>query len=225
MTQNYYAENLAAERLRTCYDLAPPRVKAYLEAEIDFVLQKTSSSMIVLELGCGYGRVLRRLIPQVRVAVGVDISFPSLRMARGFLGRTESLHLAQMDAAHLGFRDRAFDVTICVQNGISAFEVDQQRLLAEAVRVTRLGGTALFSSYSDGFWEDRLRWFEIQSAHGIIGTIDYQATGNGIIVCKDGFRATTVNAAGFGNFARVLGLAPNILEVDCSSLFCELTVS
>ena len=223
--QNYYAENLAAERLRTCYDLAPPRVKAYLDAEIDFVLQKTSSSMIVLELGCGYGRVLRRLIPQVRVAVGVDTSFPTLRMARGFLGRTESLHLAQMDAVHLGFRDRAFDVTICVQNGISAFEVDQQRLFAEAVRVTRLGGTALFSSDSDGFWEDRLRWFEIQSAHGLIGTVDYQATGNGVIVCKDGFRATTVNAAGFGNFARVLGLAANILEVDCSSLFCELTVS
>ena len=165
MMQNYYAEKLAAERLRTCYDLAPPRVKAYLEAEIDFVLQKTSSSMIVLELGCGYGRVLRCLLPQVRVAVGVDTSFPSLRMARDFLGRTESLHLAQMDAAHLAFRDRAFDVTICIQNGISAFGVDQQRLFAEAVRVTRLGGTALFSSYSDGFWTDRLRWFEIQSAH------------------------------------------------------------
>ncbi len=223
--QNYYAENLAAERLRTCYDLAPPRVKAYLEAEIDFVLQKTSSSMVVLELGCGYGRVLRRLIPRVQVAVGVDTSFPSLRMAQGVLGRTESLHLAQMDAAHLGFRDRTFDVTICIQNGISAFGVDQHRPFAEAVRVTRLGGTALFSSYSDGFWADRLRWFEIQSAHGLIGTIDYQTTGNGVIVCKDGFRATTVNAAGFRSLARVLGLAPNILEVDCSSLFCEVTVS
>ncbi len=222
--QNYYAENLAAERRRTCYDLAPPRVKAYLEAEIDFVLQKTSSSMIVLELGCGYGRVLRRLIPQVRVAVGVDTSFPSLRMARGFLGGAESLRLAQMDAAHLGFRDCTFDVTICIQNGISAFGVDQQRLFAEAVRVTRLGGTALFSSYCDGFWGDRLRWFEIQSAHGLIGTIDYKATGNSVIVCKDGFRST-VNAAGFRSLAGVLGLAPNIFEVDCSSLFCEVTVS
>jgi len=223
--QNYYAEKLAAERLRTCYDLAPLRVKAYLEAEIDFVLQKTSSSMIVLELGCGYGRVLRRLIPQVRGAVGVDTSFPSLRMARGFLGRTESLHLAQMDAVHLGFPDRTFDMTICIQNGISAFEADQQRLFAEAVRVTRSGGAALFSSYADAFWADRLQWFEIQSAHGLIGTIDYQATGNGIIVCRDGFRATTVNAAGFRRLAGALGLASNIIEVDCSSLFCEVTVS
>jgi SAM-dependent methyltransferase len=225
VTQNYYAQNLAAERLRTCYDLAPPRVKAYLEAEIDFVLQKTSASMIVLELGCGYGRVLGRLIPRVRVAAGVDTSFPSLRMARGFLGHTESLHLAQMDAAHLGFRDRTFDLTICIQNGLSAFGVDQHRLFEEALRVTRLGGTALFSSYADAFWVDRLGWFEIQSAHGLIGTIDYQATGNGVIVCKDGFRATTIDAAGFRRLAGVLGLAPNILEVDCSSLFCEVTVS
>jgi len=222
--QNYYAEHLAAERLRTCYDLAPPRVEAYLEAEVDFVLQKTSSSMIVLELGCGYGRVLRRLIPQVRSAVGVDTSFPSLRMARGFLGRTDSLHLAQMDAVHLGFRDRTFDMTICIQNGISAFGTDQERLFAEAVRVTRSGGAALFSSYADAFWADRLQWFEIQSAHGLIGTIDYQATGNGTIVCRDGFRATTVNAAGFRRLAGALGLAPNIVEVDCSSLFCDVTV-
>ena len=202
--RNYYDENLAAERLRTCYDLAPPRVKAYLEAEIEFVLQKTSPSMVVLELGCGYGRVLRRLIPQVRAAVGVDTSFPSLRMALGFLERTESLHLAQMDASQLGFRNRAFDLTICIQNGISAFGVDQERLFAEAVRVTRSEGTVLFSSYSDGFWADRLKWFEIQSAHGLIGTIDHQATGNGVIVCKDGFRATTVDAARFKSLAGVL---------------------
>ena len=100
-----------------------------------------------------------------------------------------------------------------------------KRLFAEAIRVTQLGGTVLFSSYCDSFWEDRLRWFEIQSAHGLAGTIDYRATGNGVIVCKDGFRATTVNAAGFRSLAAALGLAPNIFEVDCSSLSCEITVS
>jgi hypothetical protein len=69
-------------------------------------------------------------------------------------------------------------------------------------------GTVLFSSYSDGFWGDRLRWFEIQSAHGRMGTMDDQATGNGVIVCKDGSPATTVNAAGFSSLAGVVGLAP-----------------
>lgn len=221
---NYYTENLAAGRLRACYDLAPPRVKAYLDAEIDYVLHKASPSMIVLELGCGYGRVLRRLTPHVHEAIGIDTSFASLRLALEFVGRPESLRLAQMDALHLGFRDGTFDLTICIQNGISAFAVDQQRLLAEAVRVTRSGGTVLFSSYCEGFWPERLKWFELQSAHGLIGEIDYQRTGNGVIVCRDGFHATTVSADGFRSLAGVLSLVPKIIEVDNSSLFCEITV-
>jgi len=49
---------------------------------------------------------------------------------------------------------------------------------------------------------------EIQSAHGLMGTIDDQATGNGVIGCKDGSPATTVNAAGFSSLAGVIGLAP-----------------
>jgi hypothetical protein len=39
----YYSERLAAERLRACYDLAPPRTSAYLEAEIEFVLTETNA--------------------------------------------------------------------------------------------------------------------------------------------------------------------------------------
>lgn len=220
----YYTEKLCAERLRACYDLAPPRTKAYFEAEIDFVLQKLSHSMVALELGCGYGRVLRPLLPRVRAAVGIDTSLASLRMALDYVGRTTALSVAAMDAARLGFRDGSFDLTLCVQNGISAFGVAQRELVAEAVRVTRTGGRVLFSSYSARFWEDRLEWFEVQAAHGLIGAIDFQATGNGVIVCKDGFRATTVDAAGFQSLAASLGLVPTIVEVADSSLFCELVV-
>jgi len=220
----YYAEKLSAERLRACYELAPPRAKAYLEAEIEFVLQKTSPAMVVLELGCGYGRVLRRLLPRVRAAVGIDTSLASLRMALDYVSRTPALSLAAMDAVRLGFRDGSFDLTLCVQNGISAFAVDPRELFAEAVRVTRADGRVLFSSYSARFWEDRLEWFEVQAAHGLIGEIDYQVSGNGVIVCKDGFRATTMDAAGFQSLAATLGLVPTIVEVDSSSLFCELVV-
>jgi len=221
---SYYAEKLSAERLRACYDLAPPRTKAYLEAEIEFILQKTASSMAVLELGCGYGRVLVHLLHRARSVVGIDTSMQSLRMAAEFVGRSKSVHLAAMDAAQMGFRGRTFDLTICIQNGISAFGVDQKSLLAEAVRVTRSGGVVLFSSYSQRFWAERLKWFEIQAEHGLIGEIDYGLTGDGVIVCKDGFRATTVDSKGFRSLAAGLGLTPNVIEVDGSSLFCEIVV-
>jgi len=220
----YYTDRLAAERLRACYDLAPPRIKVYLEAEIEFVLAKAKSSMLALELGCGYGRVLARLLPRVRMAFGIDTSRPSLRLALEYLGREPSLCLACMDASQMGFRDRAFDLTICIQNGISAFSVDRQQLLREAIRVTRSGGRVMFSSYTAQFWEHRLEWFGIQSTHHLIGEIDYQATGNGTIVCKDGFRATTVDRETFEKHATGLEVTPCITEVDGSSLFCEFVV-
>ncbi len=221
---SYYTERLAAERLRACYDLAPPRTRAYLDAETDFVLTRTTPSMVVLELGCGYGRVLKRLLPEVQVACGIDTSLPSLRMVLEYVGRKPSLRLACMDAIRMGFRDRLFDLTICIQNGICAFAVDQRQLFREALRVTRSGGLVLSSSYSARFWEERLKWFEIQSAHHLIGEIDYQATGKGVIACKDGFRVTTADEATFERLAADLRVMPRITEVDGSSLFCEITV-
>lgn len=40
------------------------------------------------------------------------------------------------------------------------------------------------------------------------GEIDYQATGNGVIVCKDGFRATSADATTFERLAAGVGVAP-----------------
>jgi SAM-dependent methyltransferase len=222
---SYYTNKLAAERLRACYDLAPPRVKAYLEAEIEFVLAKSTRSAVVLELGCGYGRVLQRLLPKVRRAFGVDTSLSSLRMAQEYLGHKPGVWLACMDAVQMGLRDHAVDLTICLQNGICAFAVDQQQLFREAMRVTRSGGLVMFSSYAPQFWQHRLEWFEIQSEHHLIGEIDYRATGNGAIVCKDGFRATTAETTTFERLAASLGVTPRVTEVDGSSLFCEFVAA
>jgi len=220
--RGYYEEGLAAARLRAVYEIAPPRTKAYLEAEIDFVLGKISPRMTALELGCGYGRVLERLAGKARLAVGIDTSMASLHMARPFLGAARNIGLAAMDASALAFAAGSFDLTICIQNGISAFHVDRGRLFAEAVRVTRSGGTVLFSSYASRFWNDRLEWFEAQAAEGLIGPIDREATRDGVIVCTDGFRATTVSAEEFRALAAEVGVEPRIVEVDGSSLFCEL---
>lgn len=218
----YYSDKLAAERLRKCYDVAPPAAKAYLEAEIDFVLSRVSPPDSVLELGCGYGRVLARLSPAVGSLWGIDTSAASLAMARRLVGTSHPCNLVAMDAVRMAFLDARFDVVVCIQNGISAFAVDQLALMREALRVSHSGGTVLFSSYADRFWFDRLEWFEAQAAHGLIGEIDHQATGDGVIVCKDGFRATTVGAEGFLKLAADLDIVPNIVEVAGSSLFCEL---
>jgi 2-polyprenyl-6-hydroxyphenyl methylase/3-demethylubiquinone-9 3-methyltransferase len=221
---DYYAQRLSAERLRQCYDIAPPRVRQYLQAEIDYVADRIRPGDLVLELGCGYGRVLEPLADKAALVIGIDTSRPSLELARELLGRVSNCRLVRMDAAALGFRDRVFDLVACIQNGISAFKVDQRKLLAEAIRVTRPGGRVLFSSYAEKFWEQRLEWFRLQAAHGLLGAIDWAATGHGTIVCQDGFKATTITPAEFRSLTSGFDVQVRVEEVDESSTFCEIVV-
>ena len=219
----YYSDKLSAEKLRRVYEIATLRVRQYLKAEIDFVLNNISSADIVLETGCGYGRVIKELCTKARLAVGIDTSLASLKLAVDEPDRENDV-LSCMDAVAMGFADNVFDVTACIQNGISAFKANQTELIKEAVRVTRPGGIVLFSSYSENFWDDRLKWFQLQSDEGLLGEIDYDKTGDGVIICKDGFKATTVTSDDFLVLTSQLSINAEIIEVDNSSLFCRIIV-
>jgi len=147
----------------------------------------------------------------------------SLHWGRHSTPGFDTYAFAQMDAVRLGFRDGAFDRVVCIQNGISAFHVDASALVRESLRVMRPGGIAIFSSYSDAFWEHRLEWFVLQAAAGLVGEIDREKTRDGTIACTDGFTATTVGAREFEALAEGLGARARIVEIDSSSVFCEIT--
>ncbi len=221
---NYYTKNLAAGRLKKCYDLAPGRVRQYLEAEIETVRARIKHGDHVLELGCGYGRVLAALQGETDNLFGIDLSVENLHFARHEFLSGHTVCLFAMDAYNLAFRTPLFDLVFCIQNGISAFGGEAGKLIREAIRVTRPGGTVFFSSYASKFWSQRLHWFKVQAVHGLIGEIDYECSGNGIIVCKDGFRATTFSPANFANLLNGLNCTGHVFEIDNSAVFCEIRV-
>lgn len=199
-------------------------MKQYLDAEIQHVLSKIRPSHVVLELGCGYGRVLERLAIRARQVVGIDTSHANLMFGRKRLQHLSNCSLFEMNAIALGFLDRSFDLVLCIQNGISAFKVDPVELFRESLRVTRIGGWVLFSSYSEKFWKERLEWFELQAEAGLIGKIDWSKTREGSIICQDGFKSTTFGPAEFRSFIPPSQREFNIETVDDSSLFCEIRV-
>ncbi len=219
---DYYKEHLSGERLKLCYDLAPPRVRQYLDAEIDHVRKKIQPGDQVLELGCGYGRIIPRIAAKSGLIISIDTSTSSIMMGREMLNNIGHCHLLVMNAIQLGFPDHAFDRVICIQNGISAFHVDPRLLIQEAARVTKPGGSAIFSTYADQFWPHRLEWFILQADAGLVGEIDEEKTGNGVIVCKDGFTATTVRTPEFMEYMDGIQTKVRIEEVDQSSVFFEI---
>lgn len=221
---DYYSGNLSGERLRECYEVAPPRVRQYLEAEIEHVLERIGPGDAVIELGCGYGRVALELTPAAKRVVGIDTASGSIALARKLAGARTNCEFLEMDAIALEFPDGVFDVTVCIQNGVCAFHVAPDRLLHEAARVTRSGGRVLMSSYAARFWKHRLRWFEIQADRGLVGEIDLEATAGNTIVCLDGFRSGAMSPVEFEELCDRAGLTCVIEEVDGSSVFCEVVV-
>ncbi len=221
--RDYYTGRLAGRRLRRVYEIAPPRVQQYLEAEIAHVRSRLPRRGRVLELGCGYGRVAFRLAEVCRPVIGIDTSIESLMLARAqAIATLAACRFLSMDAVDLAFGNHCFDAVVCVQNGICAFGVDPIALLREAVRVTRIGGLVIFSSYADAFWPHRFEWFRQQAAEGLVGEIDYDRSRDGVIVCRDGFRAGTMRPDAFRRLCAELDADASIAEVDASSVFCEI---
>ena len=219
MNAGYYAERLGGTSLLRCYELASPRVRQYLTAEVDFVVERLRPADVVLDLGCGYGRTLPDFARAAGFAVGIDTSETSLALAAGRLADLRNVLLARMDAHRLAFVDGSFDTVICVQNGIAAFGADPRAVVREAHRVLRPGGTAMFSSYAESFWEERLSWFEAQAAAGLIGPIDRRRTDAGVIVCTDGLVLGAVGPEEFAALATELDGEVCSTEVDGSCWF------
>ena len=57
-----------------------------------------------------------------------------------------------------------------------------------------------------------------------MGAIDHEATGEGVIVCEDGFRSGFMRADEFRELWSRLGLESVITTVDDSVTFCESVV-
>jgi 2-polyprenyl-6-hydroxyphenyl methylase/3-demethylubiquinone-9 3-methyltransferase len=218
----YYSDTLSGNRLKLCYDLAPERVQQYLNEEIKFVRERVKPGDFILELGCGYGRVLKELKSETDFFVGIDNSLKSLQFGRKTYLKSNKPVLICMDVRELGFQENKFDLVFCIQNGISALGIEPELLIHKALKVTKPYGKLLLSSYSEKFWDDRLEWFEIQASSGLIGEIDYNLTGTGNIVCKDGFKATTFYHNQFKDLLSKIGKEYKILEIDESSIFCEI---
>lgn len=221
MSDGYYEKKLNSEMLFQVYQTAIPQVLDYLRSEIDFVRARLRGDETALELGAGYGRIMRELAPSVRHITGVDISERSVELGMKYLKEHPNCTLLTMDAHNPVFHE-TFDVVLCLQNGLSAMKGSPENLVRRSVELLSTGGLVFFSTYSPKFWDHRLAWFQEQAAKGLLGEIDMEKTGDGKIVCKDGFMATTFGAEELERLGEASGLHYRVEEVNASSLFLML---
>ncbi|MFW5415589.1 class I SAM-dependent methyltransferase [Nocardiopsis sp. CNT-189] len=126
----------------------------------------------VLDLGCGYGRVLRELADAGYRAVGTDPS--AALIARGRRERPD-LDLRHVPGPPLPFPDGSFDAVLLVSVlAVVPDGAEQRRIAAEAERLCAPGGTVLLCDFP---LQDHPRHTERYAAsaspvHGVFTTPD-----------------------------------------------------
>jgi SAM-dependent methyltransferase len=119
---------------------------------------------IVLELACGAAHVGESLAPHVRQVVGVDLTpeLLALGAARMRENRVANVLLQEANVEHLPFADESFDVVVC-RAALHHF-ADPRRALAEAARVTRVGGRIVMQDLVVTAVEERDRFDDLHRA-------------------------------------------------------------
>ena len=92
----------------------------------------------VLEVGCGYGKLLRALRHRLDVPlVGIDFSVTQLQQAKHFLGAQKNIELVLSRGEHLPFPDKSFDLVVTSAVILHNPPVVAERIRREIVRVAR----------------------------------------------------------------------------------------
>jgi ubiquinone/menaquinone biosynthesis C-methylase UbiE len=167
------------------------RWRIYTDRSITETLRRAplDDAAQLLDVGCGTGALLRRLIqsrPDLWTA-GIDLSVGMLAAARR---SNMPRNLAAGDALHLPFRSRSFDLVI--SSSSLHFWSDLQSALIEIARILRPGGGVVITDWCDDYFACRicdrfLRWRD--PAHrGILSAHELEN-----LLVRTGFRVTRVD--------------------------------
>ena len=130
----------------------PPEIRAYLQAEIDFLGGLIAKGMAVIDVGCGTGRHLAMFADRLRLGVGVDYEHAYVAEAQRHAGGR--LHFITGDATAVPFATR-FDLATCLTNTWGTMS-DKAGVLGE---MRRLAPRRLLSVYAESSIAPRREWY------------------------------------------------------------------
>jgi SAM-dependent methyltransferase len=137
------------------YSLGNPQLLELATAEIVTQLKAwgaVTHDTDLLDIGCGIGRLLVALAPEVRSATGIDVSAEMVKAARRRCAGFSNVNVIKGDGRGLGpLDDEAFDVAVAVDSfpylRHSGYPLVEQ-FFTESARVLKPGGQLVILNYS-----------------------------------------------------------------------------
>lgn len=117
------------------------------KAAVEFIDNK--KNLKVIDVGCGDGKLLEKIVDKEEKCYGMDISIEALKMARKKL--PDSVMLVQHDATEKWpFKNDFFDCILCTGNTLGNV-AEPQSIIKETARCLKSGGAGMFSVFNSEF--------------------------------------------------------------------------
>ncbi|OHA79776.1 MAG: hypothetical protein A2675_04180 [Candidatus Yonathbacteria bacterium RIFCSPHIGHO2_01_FULL_51_10] len=158
----------------------PLPIQKFLDEEIKFISRHVKQGSKILEVGCGYGRLLNILAEKADKIVGIDFSEPLLEKAHESFKNRKNVELWFMDAQKMSFEDESFDYVLCLDATFGNMPGIEEKVLNEMKRVTKDTGEVVISVFSENAKDAQL---ENYHRIGLTGIKDDGAA----VTSKEGF--------------------------------------
>jgi methionine biosynthesis protein MetW len=155
--------------------------QTHIRPDLDAIVSVIEPKSSVLDLGCGDGELLARLVGEKNInARGVELDEKNVRAC---VGKGLSVRQGNIEEGLADYRDKAFDFVVLSQT--LAFLKRPQPVVREMLRV---GDCAVISFENAGYWKSRLRFL---GGHGF-----------GASLCSDEDRERAITLDQFLSFAK-----------------------
>lgn len=128
---------------------SPRLIQEFLDGEIKFLKKYIQPNEIILDVGCGYGRLLKLLSKNAKRVVGIDFSESLLEHTKQNLAGKDNVELYLMRAERMDFDDERFDYVLCLYSTFGNMPGIELDVLKEMKRVCKKGGEIIISVFSE----------------------------------------------------------------------------
>jgi len=181
----------------------PPKlIQDFLDGEIDFI-KKHINGKSILEIGCGYGRLLKIMKMKNKRIVGIDFSQRMVDLAKK---NVENVEIYQMNANKLNFESGEFDEVVCLDNSFGNMPGIELDALQEMTRVCKKGGEIIISVFSENARDVQIENYKR------IGLKEVRDDGDAIKT-KEGFYSRRFKKEELEELFRKCGLKCNINKI------------
>lgn len=133
----------------------PPKdYQEYFIAEERFLLSNISKDLIVLDVGCGAGRTMRKISPFVKKVIGVDNDPEAIKISKENLGNIDNAEVYLEDVEKTHFEDKIFDV-IFIGLTFCNFSESKYKIISEIKRILKDDGKFIFSVFNENALSSR----------------------------------------------------------------------